>query len=296
MVTIISVATIIFNFNKIIPKPPVKPVPGHIEARPLKDIPVINGDNAEMVKTKTEQNPEKKFQRPALIKMHKFDPNTISKDSLLAFGINKYAVENWQKYLAKGGKFVIKSDIKKIYNLKQEEYDKLKDYLLLPDNTDKSSFVANKNTDKKPLKQAVGRKKDIKIELNTCTAGDLKKLNGIGETLSQRIIKFRDKLGGFYSVSQLKEVWGLRPETYEMIKNQVSVDKSKIKKFKINTAGTKELALSPYLKYRQAKTIIRYRNQHGYFSNASDLYKVKVLDSALINKLLPYLDFSISQK
>ncbi len=164
-----------------------------------------------------------------------FDPNTISYDSLLLVGIGKRAARNWTKYISNGGKFRIKNDIKKIYNLKEEDFNRIKNHLLLPDSIEASkSFATKKDFKKKYYAQT-----DLHIELNSCTADDLKKLNGIGEKLSKRIVKFRDKLGGFYSIEQLKEVYGLPLETYEKIKGYLTLDKNKIKKLKINIEDKK---------------------------------------------------------
>ena len=219
-----------------------------------------------------------------------FDPNTISYDSLLLVGIGKRAARNWTKYISNGGKFRIKNDIKKIYNLKEEDFNRIKNHLLLPDSIEASkSFATKKDFKKKYYAQT-----DLHIELNSCTADDLKKLNGIGEKLSKRIVKFRDKLGGFYSIEQLKEVYGLPLETYEKIKGYLTLDKNKIKKLKINIEDKKSLTVFPYINYRLAIQLCNYRKQHGYFEGIDDIRKIKTIDSTKIKKIEPYLDFALN--
>ncbi len=68
----------------------------------------------------------------------------------------------------------------------------------------------------------------LRIELNSADTTELKKLRGIGSKLSQRIVKYRTKLGGFSSKEQLKAVYGLSEETYEAILPHVWVDSTAI--------------------------------------------------------------------
>jgi competence ComEA-like helix-hairpin-helix protein len=120
---------------------------------------------------------------------------------------------------------------------------------------------------------------------------ELMELNGIGEKLSARIIKYRDKLGGFVRIDQLKEVYGLSGETYELIKDQIVVDGKMINKIRINLAEPQNLYSFPYIPKREAYQIFNYRRQHGNFHSIDDLRKIKSLDETFIQKLEPYLDF-----
>lgn len=217
-----------------------------------------------------------------------FNPNTISFDSLIMMGIDKKTAYNWTKYISKGGKFRIKKDIRKIYGLKENDFFRIKKHILLPDSIKSNKSVAIHKYEKKKYRP----QNDFVIELNSCTAGELKRLNGIGEKLSVRIIKFRNKLGGFYCVEQLKEVYGLPVETYDKIKGNLTVDKNKIKKIKINLEDKNSLTGFPYFTYRLAIQLQNYRRQHGYFKSIDDLKNLKTLDNNKIKKIEPYLDFA----
>jgi DNA uptake protein ComE-like DNA-binding protein len=92
------------------------------------------------------------------------------------------------------------------------------------------------------------------IDLNSCDSALLVTLPGIGPVLSARIIKYRHLLGGFASVNQLREVYGLPPETFEIIKGKVFADTSAINVININTAGYKELSEVPYLENYEIKS------------------------------------------
>lgn len=116
-----------------------------------------------------------------------------------------------------------------------------------------------------------------KIDLNKATALQLQKVNGIGKTLSQRIIAYRDKFkGGFVSDVQLQDVYGLSPEVITNLKGHFTVKTPRvIKTFNINTATTEELVTIQYVGYEEAYNIIEYRKLHEGFSSLDELRKVK---------------------
>jgi competence ComEA-like helix-hairpin-helix protein len=126
-------------------------------------------------------------------------------------------------------------------------------------------------TDKNP-------KPDFKIEINAASAADFEKLYGIGKVLSQRIVDFRDKLGGFYSIEQIRDVWGIQDSTYQRFRKQLAIKPAKIRKVNINTASFEELTSNPYFFSTIAKQIIGYRTKVRPFETVEDirnLYYVK---------------------
>jgi len=234
-----------------------------------------------------------------------FDPNKISKDSIILLGFSSKVAYNWKKYLEKGGHFYSKKQLLKIYGLKKEDYNTIERYITIVDKSKEKYLPKQESSHPEPKQEssypepkpdnkiATGNTaRNIKIEINTCTAEDLIKLRGIGQVLSKRIIKFRNKLGGFVSINQLKEVYGLPAETYESIKGNIYINPEKIRKIKINIEDKEDLKRSPYISYRLASQIVKYRNQHGYFSNKNDLLKIKTLDSLKLKKIEPYLDYA----
>lgn len=128
-----------------------------------------------------------------------------------------------------------------------------------------------------------------KIELNSADSLDLVRLKGIGPVLSARIIKYREALGGFYDVDQLREVYGIDSETFRLILPYLSVDASLIKKLTVNDASFKELLHHPYLDYEEVKRIVQFREKNGPFKSPDMLYDLNELDSNRIARLLPYL-------
>lgn len=116
-----------------------------------------------------------------------------------------------------------------------------------------------------------------KIDLNKATVTQLQRINGIGEKLSQRIIKYRNKFkGGFIADVQLHDVYGLTPEAIEKIKSQFTVKTPRIiTTININTAEVDELVAIKHIDYEIAYNIIEYRKLHEGFSSLNELLKVK---------------------
>ncbi len=116
-----------------------------------------------------------------------------------------------------------------------------------------------------------------KIDLNKATASQLQKVYGVGEKLSERIIKYRIKFsGGFISDIQLSEVWGLSPEVIERIKNDFTVKTPKaINKFNLNTATRDQLVTIQYIDYEVANNIIEERALRDGFKSLEELTKVE---------------------
>ena len=128
------------------------------------------------------------------------------------------------------------------------------------------------------------------LELNSCDSVALKVLPGIGSVLSVRIIKYRNLLGGFVSVSQLREVYGLKEEAFSLIEPRVKVDSSAIRKIKINKAAYKELR-HPYLTQKEVSDILKYRELKGRITGLTDIRENNLISPENLKKIRPYLDF-----
>ena len=127
------------------------------------------------------------------------------------------------------------------------------------------------------------------IDLNRADSSDLVRLRGIGPVLSARIIKYRNALGGFCAVDQLREVYGMDSLTAGSLRAFLSVDQTAVQKIDLNKAAFKELLHHPYLEYEEVKRIVQYRDKHGTFSATEELFEVGGLDSARVRRILPYL-------
>jgi DNA uptake protein ComE-like DNA-binding protein len=119
---------------------------------------------------------------------------------------------------------------------------------------------------------------------------------GIGALTAGRIIKHREKLGGFIQIAQLNEVYGLKPEVIPLIWEYFDFDAAPIRKLSINRSTVEELASHPYISYQEAKVIVAYRLQHGGYQAATDLLGIKIFKLDWVGKIAPYLSFEPIEK
>lgn len=130
------------------------------------------------------------------------------------------------------------------------------------------------------------------IDINAATKAELMAVYGIGDALSDRILKQRDVLGGFVSMDQMQDVWGLQGDVVEKLKQQFVVKAvPAVKKIKINDASIKELAQFPYFRYALAKEIVTHRSMNGAIRNADDLKNIKNFPLDKISIIALYLEF-----
>lgn len=206
-----------------------------------------------------------------------FNPNLISKQNLMRLGLAKKTVYIWLHYREKGGHFYKKEDLKKLYTLSEADYRRLAPYIVLKqENRTHSSHLS------------VKKEKQFKIPLNTADTVALKKLPGIGSVFASRIIHFRNALGGFYDVQQLKEVYGLTDSTYKEIADRFIIHPETIKKIHLNQADYNAFSHHPYLR-QYAKQILRLRKKLSEFSSIEQIKQIDKINEKNYSKIEPYL-------
>ena len=135
------------------------------------------------------------------------------------------------------------------------------------------------------------KKKIEPFEINKADTTAFIALPGIGSKLAARIILFREKLGGFYNVEQIREVYGLQDSVYRKIYPLLKCDPGKIRKIEINTAEKETLKVHPYIRWNMANALVAYRLQHGPFSSPGDLSRLENVDEDALKKMIPYILF-----
>lgn len=140
------------------------------------------------------------------------------------------------------------------------------------------------------------RKQPLTVELNSADSLTLQLLHGIGPAYARRIVRYRERLGGFVSTDQLLEVYGFTPELLTHIRPHITLDTTVIKPISINSIGLKELSRHPYIEYYQARDIITLRRKGVTFSSADDLRAVPSMADSTLRRILPYLDFGLAEK
>lgn len=223
-----------------------------------------------------------------------FDPNTLSENGWQRLGVPQRVIHTIQNYRKAGGQFYKKEDLKKIYGFSPEMYDHLEMYIQIEQNKyNKKSYSfdsTNHDGNTKPAYTKANAKDDpFVLDINLADSLQWINLKGIGPVLSSRIIRFRNSLGGFYSIEQIAEVYGLPDSTYQHIKQQLNISSFDLKKVNINTASVQELKSHPYIGYRLAASIKTFRDQHGSFHSTDDLKQLQLVDDQIYRKLVPYL-------
>lgn len=215
--------------------------------------------------------------------LFQFDPNTLSVEGWQKLGLSEKTSKTIDKYRSKGGKFYKSEDIRKIWGMPQGFYERVKDYIVIApvQNNYQQNNFENPTYTKPEKKVAV-------VNINEGDTAAFIALPGIGSKLAARIVNFRDKLGGFYSVDQVGETYGLPDSTFQKIKASMHLG-GPIKRLNVNTATKDELKVHPYIKWNLANAIVEYRNQHGSFKSLDDLKNIAIIDQATFDKIVHYL-------
>jgi len=221
------------------------------------------------------KNYYKKFDKPSEIRLFNFDPNTSSYDELKTLGFSNYQANNIINYRNKGGKFNTAKDLLKLYSIDSVCFQRVENYVKIDDNV-KKDLIKSENI-------------EVKVYINSADALEFQKLKGIGEVFSKRIVNYREKLGGFISKEQIREVYGISNELYQSIESQLVLDESEIRKININKADYAELISHPYIDKEITLLILNYREFKGEINSYDELLSQKALTKNSLEKIKPYI-------
>jgi competence protein ComEA len=220
---------------------------------------------------------------PPGIRLFLFDPNTATVGELIRLGVDEKIAGRIQAYRIKGGRFMKKEDLLKIYGFDPVLFTRLSPYITLQ--------KRNKATDVQEPQNYREIRPDSRIEINSCDGSGLKRLQGIGPVLASRIVKYRGLLGGYYSVDQLTEVYGISDSLFLAVKEHVRIDTSLVRKISLNKASETQLSTHPYIGRYMAKAILTYRESTGCISSIEELVKNKIIPEERKNRIKAYCVF-----
>jgi len=241
-------------------------------------------------------------------KKFRFDPNIISKDSLLLLGLPDKIVNNIMKYREKGGRFKNLEHFGKTYGI-APFIDELAPYADITERPkkaiDSSSFNSRYKSKTffdfdsisgKPNKSWKREDNEVAaapkiVKANEANIYQLMEVKGIGSYIAQKIIDYRDRLGGFVSLDQIDEISSLTPEQVELIKQSITIDTENIKKTKINDVTEADLRKHPYLTYKQIQIIKLYQKNNGNLKGEADFKKIGIFSNEQIASMRPYLEY-----
>ncbi|MEM6320146.1 MAG: helix-hairpin-helix domain-containing protein [Bacteroidota bacterium] len=285
-----KVATTFINYReagaKFFKKEDIKNVYGITEADYQRLVPyiAIPVSRKSAIASKTTAPPAEVSNPPQLFE---FDPNTASRYELLDLGLSPKVVQTLLNFRASGGKFWKPKHLKKIYGLEEAQYTTLEPYIKIPE---AKQILAKMDVIPEALPNTYEAPTLVKVDINQANEAEWQQLRGIGEITARRIVNFRQQLGGFTSVEQLKTIYNVPDSTIDKVASQLIYSPIP-NKININTVSADILKNHPYIKAKQAHTIVNYRTNHGRFERIEDLQKVKILTPEFIDRIAPYLTF-----
>jgi DNA uptake protein ComE-like DNA-binding protein len=223
-------------------------------------------------------------------KIYPFNPNFISDYKGYKLGMSVQEIDRLLAY-RKGNKFVNSAkDFQMVTKVSDSLLNTIAPFFKFPAWVNhKKEFAAYKSFSRTASTQ---KGKIVKIDINQASKEDLIKINGIGEALSIRILIQKEKLGGFVSMEQLADVWGLSPEVITNLNAHFDIVKfPNLKKIDINNASLKELSQFFYFKYNVAREIVKYRSMNGNFEKIEDLTNIRGFPVEKYKIIALYLDF-----
>ncbi|WP_343634437.1 helix-hairpin-helix domain-containing protein [Fluviicola sp.] len=216
---------------------------------------------------------KKHFSRP----LAKFNPNDYTLEDWMALGLSEKQSAVVLKFTAQ--KIYSNEELKRVFVISDELYELIKDSTFYPERP--------KNLDRQTEYKL--EQKLVSVEINRADLDELLKARDISTFDAKQIIKTRDNFGGFYSLSQLSEVWQATPEKIAVWEKYIRIDPENIRKININTASAKELSFHPYISWNLANSLVKMRAQNGFYKEIREIKKSVLMTDELYEKLKYYL-------
>jgi competence protein ComEA len=227
---------------------------------------------------------EKNFPPSAEVKteLFAFNPNNLTLEEWLKLGLTEYQANTLRNFVAKGGQFYKKEDMKKIFGISDKLYQRLKPFIRIPEQPARVTF-----TGRKEEKSAI----PLLIDINAADTMELRMLKGIGLAFSTRILDLRNALGGFHKKEQLMEVYGMDSVLYNKIEAHIHINSQNIHKININLCTVYDLKKHPYLSYNIARSLVNYRDRHGKYASVEAIKNTALVNEEIFRKIAPYLTY-----
>lgn len=210
-----------------------------------------------------------------------FDPNKVTLEDWVSFGFSQKQAKSIISYKQKINGFKEKGDLKDVYVISDSKYAELEPYIKISVNAETSNKAGQDKHEEIELSSTV-------IDLNSATQEELIQINGVGEFTAKGIIKYRKSLGGYHSVNQLKEVYGISEENFEKIKPQLAINEVQLKTINVNQLSIQSLIKHPYVNWNVAQAIVDKR-LFNTLSSLQFLVENNYLSQEELNKVLPYV-------
>ncbi|MGL4293591.1 MAG: helix-hairpin-helix domain-containing protein [Bacteroidales bacterium] len=219
-----------------------------------------------------------------------FDPNLTDSAGFVNLGLPPWIARNIVKYREKGGKFFRPEQLARIYGIDSLLYQSLLPYIRI------DTLRLRKNYHRFQA-DSIGYDYPQKfeevtlVELNQADTAILRKIPGIGIGFAKMLIHYRTRLGGYYSVEQLRELPGVTDSLYAQWQPWFYADAGLIIPVSVNRTSLTKLRNHPYLNFYQAKAISEFKREYKKINGWEDLSLLEEFTPADRNRLQPYLIF-----
>jgi competence ComEA-like helix-hairpin-helix protein len=209
----------------------------------------------------------------------KFNPNEYSLEQWVALGLTSKQAGVVLKFTSRGVYNI--ADVERIFVIPHELMTLMKDSLVFPERKYKNEYSTKSTSLKKEIKP---------ININNAPIEELMEMPGVGTYIAERIIAYRERLGGFIAKEQLMDIRKIDLELFNKLEGYVLVDKQLIKPLNVNKASAEELKNHPYFNWSIANSIVKMRAQRGgSFKSLDELLDSALIDRELFEKIKPYL-------
>jgi len=249
---------------------------------PVKMTRLMTESRKEFDRFRSARQPEGRYQvknRQGKDSLFFFDPNTLDTSGWVLLGLSEKQAAVIRGYTRKGGRFRTREDLKKSFVISERFYQKVEPWIRI------SMEVSTVS----PAGHPAVKTPQV-ICINTADTTQLKRLRGIGTVLASRIVSYRNSLGGFHTVEQLQEVYGLAPEVLQQNRDRLSISQPDLRIININETPERELASHPYISKKLAWIISTIRSE-GRILSREDLINRIPSGIPVPENLWPYLTF-----
>jgi len=224
----------------------------------------------------SEERPVAHINPKALVSFFEFDPNKLSLEGWKKLGISEKQARAIVRFRERGMVFRVKNDLLKIKVVDQSRIRSWLPFVQLPD-----SLTSRKIS--------LERTKPVLVDIASADSVALVGLRGIGPALAGRIIKYRNRLGGFLSTDQLREVYGISDSVWAILAPQIVLQKGSVQHlFNLNEVSEDSLRIHPYVGSKLARQICAYRKQH-LFRSVDEIRSLPLVTEEIYRKIAPYL-------
>ena len=244
---------------------------------------------------------EEKEERGEVV-MRMFDPNTVDSLTLIGFGLKPWKVKNFLHYRAAGKVFRSAEDLGDTYGWTAEDVERVREYVRVEEEYGKGKRLFGGTEKGQPQREEREEWKQkgemtehasnkfhtlTKVDINTADTAMLRRIPGVGAKISEAIVRYREKLGGFYSVEQLREIKMVSPELLEWME----VSSPNVQKIPVNRASFQALNRHPYISYEQTKALLQYIRLYGKVKDEQALLETGIFTKEELERLRPYIAY-----